>query len=116
MTESDRKRGLPSVAALALATVMGCAASGSGGKAATGGPLPGQWILVESPPKGELSEATFPPIYTWKRVRTFADAESCSNFRVDMMWDAQSTGVTRQSGAGIQSALRSGCQARAAAD
>ena len=83
-------RGLPWVAALALVTVMGCTATVSGGKAATGGSLPGQWILVESPPKGELSEATFPPIYTWKRVRTFADAESCSNFRVDMMWDAQS--------------------------
>ena len=32
---------------------------------------------------------TFPPIYTWKRVRTFDDAESCSNFRVDMLWDAE---------------------------
>ena len=83
-------RGFRWVAALALVTLTGCAAAGSGGKAATGGSLPGQWILVQSPPKGELSEATFPPIYTWKRVRTFADAESCSNFRVDMMWDAQS--------------------------
>jgi hypothetical protein len=83
-------RGFRWVAALALVTLTSCAATVSGGKAATGGSRPGQWILVESPPKGELSEATFPPIYTWKRVRTFGDAESCSNFRVDMMWDAQS--------------------------
>lgn len=76
--------------ALALLALTGCVTTVRGGKAATVGPLPGQWILVESPPKGELSENTFPPIYTWKRVRTFADAESCSNFRVDMMWDAQS--------------------------
>jgi len=83
-------RGFRWVAALALVTLTSCATTVSGGKAATGGSRPGQWILVESPPKGELSEATFPPIYTWKRVRTFDDAESCSNFRVDMMWDAQS--------------------------
>jgi hypothetical protein len=49
-------------------------------------------VLIQAPPKGELREATFPPIRTWKRVRTFGDAESCSNFRVDMMWDAESTG------------------------
>ena len=61
----------------------------SGGKTAAQGLRPGQWILVESPPKGEVGETTFPPIYTWKRVRTFDDAESCSNFRVDMLWDAQ---------------------------
>jgi hypothetical protein len=54
-------------------------------------PRPGQWVLVQAPPKGELAENTFPPISTWKRVRVFDDAESCSNFRVDMMWDAQST-------------------------
>jgi len=52
---------------------------------------PGQWVLVQSPPKGEMAENTFPPISTWKRVRTFDDAESCSNFRVDMLWDAEST-------------------------
>jgi hypothetical protein len=81
-------RGLRWIA-LALVTTAGCAPNVHGGKVATGGP-PGQWILVESPPKSELSETTFPPIYTWKRVRTFDDAESCANFRVDMMWDAQS--------------------------
>jgi len=51
---------------------------------------PRPWVLIQSPPKGELGEITFPPIYTWKRVRTFDDAESCSNFRVDMLWDAES--------------------------
>ena len=75
---------------LALVAAMGCGVTGGRGKAATASVQPGQWILVESPPKGELGENTFPPIYTWKRVRTFADADSCSNFRVDMMWDAQS--------------------------
>jgi hypothetical protein len=75
---------------LALVAVTGCGATAHGGKAATAGVQPGQWILVESPPKGELGGTTFPPIYTWKRVRAFDDAESCSNFRVDMMWDAQS--------------------------
>jgi hypothetical protein len=76
--------------AFVLVAATGCGMTGGGGKAATAGARPGEWILVESPPKGELGENTFPPIYTWKRVRTFADAESCSNFRVDMMWDAQS--------------------------
>jgi hypothetical protein len=75
---------------LALVALTGCGTTVHGGKGATDGVRPGQWILVESPPKGELGETTFPPIYTWKRVRTFDDAESCSNFRVDMMWDAQS--------------------------
>jgi len=75
---------------LALVAATSCGVTAAGGKAATAGLQTGEWILVESPPKGELAENTFPPIYTWKRVRTFADAESCSNFRVDMMWDAQS--------------------------
>jgi hypothetical protein len=75
---------------LALVAAAGCGVNAGGRGAATAGVRPGQWILVESPPKGELGENTFPPIYTWKRVRTFDDAESCSNFRVDMMWDAQS--------------------------
>ena len=75
---------------LALVAAAGCGVNAGGGRAATGGVRPGQWILVESPPKGERGENTFPPIYTWKRVRIFDDAESCSNFRVDMMWDAQS--------------------------
>jgi len=33
---------------------------------------------------------TFPPNPYMEAVRTFDDAESCSNFRVDMMWDAES--------------------------
>src|SRR5262249_4418796 len=36
-------------------------------------PRPGQWVLVQAPPKGELAENTFPPISTWKRVRVFDD-------------------------------------------
>ena len=75
---------------LALLAMVGCAA-GAGGRPANQTLRPGQWILVQTPPKGELGGNTFPPIATWKRVRVFDDAESCSNFRVDMMWDAQST-------------------------
>ena len=70
--------------------MAGCVACTTGRLPANQPPRPGQWVLVQSPPKGELRENTFPPIVTWKRVRTFEDAESCSNFRVDMMWDAQS--------------------------
>jgi hypothetical protein len=76
---------------LALCVSAACAGGASSPKA--GGTLQSrQWVLVQSPPKGEMGENTFPPIYTWKRVRTFDDAESCSNFRVDMLWDAESTG------------------------
>jgi len=57
----------------ALVTTMGCGVGVYGSKPAVQGLQPGQWILVESPPKGELGETTFPPIYTWKRVRTFDD-------------------------------------------
>jgi hypothetical protein len=74
---------------LAFLAMVGCVA-GAGGMPANEPLRPGQWILVQAPPKGELAENTFPPISTWKRVRVFDDAESCSNFRVDMMWDAQS--------------------------
>ena len=77
-------------------TLLGCIVMAACVACATGrapvkqAPRPGQWVLVQSPPKGELGENTFPPIATWKRVRVFDDAESCSNFRVDMMWNAQS--------------------------
>jgi hypothetical protein len=73
---------------LPLVAVMGCAPSVTGGTAAAS--RTGQWVLVRSPPKGELGENTFPPISTWRRVRVFDDAESCSNYRVNMMWDAES--------------------------
>jgi hypothetical protein len=76
---------------LPLLGLVGCAPPVTSGRA----PAPlqkGQWVLVQSPPKGELGENTFPPISTWRRVRTFDDAESCSNFRVDMLWDAESAG------------------------
>ena len=71
--------------------MAGCVACATGRSPVKQPPRPGQWVLVQAPPKGELAENTFPPIATWKRVRVFDDAESCSNFRVDMMWDAQST-------------------------
>ena len=71
--------------------MAGCVACTTGRAPVKQAPRPGQWVLVQTPPKGELGENTFPPIATWKRVRVFDDAESCSNFRVDMMWDAQST-------------------------
>jgi len=72
--------------------LAGCAASTGSGRLPAAAGQPGQWVLVQAPPKGEMGEATFPPIRTWKRVRTFDDAESCSNFRVNVMWDAESTG------------------------
>jgi hypothetical protein len=59
---------------LAFLAMVGCVA-GAGGMPANEPLRPGQWILVQAPPKGELAENTFPP---------------SSNFRVDMMWDAQS--------------------------
>jgi hypothetical protein len=74
----------------AFLAVVECAACATGPAPVKQAPRPGQWVLVQTPPKGELGENTFPPIVTWRRVRVFDDAESCSNFRVDMMWDAQS--------------------------
>ena len=74
----------------AFLAMVECAACATGPAPVKQAPRPWQWVLVQTPPKGELRENTFPPIATWKRVRVFDDAESCSNFRVDMMWDAQS--------------------------
>jgi len=81
----------PACKLLTFIALMGCVACAAGGRPASQTPRSGQWVLVQSPPKGALGENTFPPISTWKRVRTFDDAESCSNFRVDALWDAEST-------------------------
>jgi hypothetical protein len=70
-----------------LLGLAGCASSIP--SAPTGVTRGGQWVLIQSPPKGELAENTFPPIRTWRRVQTFDDAESCANYRVNMMWDAE---------------------------
>ena len=46
---------------LAFLALAGCVACTTGRAPVKQGPRPGQWVLVQTPPKGELGENTFSP-------------------------------------------------------